>query len=418
MMQQIMAAVQSASQLEVADLIQDRVADGSLPTPVSTNEPSLDHNAAGDAAAAAAAAAMVPSSSKRKAVGRDRDATEEAEGSQMRNAKRPRVEQAQGEQPQEAQDGQAGPSALNRGKASLVADPPTAADGADSNPRHHAVGIPLPDQAVGTGPLPAGLDTAGGSHTETAAAAGASGHVGCSSTATLDQLRQSHGRKLGQAGSGANLMADQSQIHDPQALNTALARDDAAGTTGDDAGQEQARAAASFDQHARHHPQASSAMPDEDTLQSAQVGPSTHAQPGQSTQAQPGSSTQTQMGPSTQAQTGSSTQNQPGPSTQAQLGPTTGAPDLEMQEDADPEMKEKREQARSRSRAWRKVLLDGLDLQIELTVTAAQALHPDSALAEAELKVGPSCLHHLMCVCVCVCVCVYVCVCVCLCDQS
>ena len=388
-MQQIMDAVQSASQLEVADLIQDRAADGSLPTPVSTNEPSSEHNAA---AAAAAAAAVVPSFSKRKAVDRDRDAAEEAEGSQMRNAKRPRVQQGQSEQPQEAQDEQADASALNRGKASLAA----------SNPRLSTVGILLPDPAVGHSPLPAGLDTAGSSHTETAAMARENHHLGSNSAATLDQLGQNHDRSSGQTGSGATLMADQSQVGDPEGRNRTLARGGATGTTGDDAGQEQVRSTASVDEHARDQ-QASSAMPDEETLQSAQPGPSTQAPMGPSTQTQPGSSCQTQPGPSTQAQPGPSTQSQPGPSTQTQPGPSTGVPDQELQEDADPEMKEKREQARNRSRAWRKVLLDGLDLQTELTAAAALALHPDSALAEAELKVGPSCLHHLVWLGGCVC---------------
>ena len=365
-MQQIVAAVQSASQLEVADLIQDRATDGSLPIPATTNEPSINHDAAGDVAAAgAAAAAMVPSSSKRKAVDRDREEVEEAARSQMRNAKRPRVEKGGVEHPQEAQDGQAGPSALNRSKASVAAELPTAADGKAKLP---AVGTALPDQDVGTGPLSAGLDTAGTSHTGTAAMGGGS------SAAIEDELRQNHGRSSRQAGSGVTLMAEQSQVDGPEGMNTALARDVAAGRAGD-AGQEQAGLTASVDQHARGSPRGSPAMPDEEILQSAHLGPSTQIQPG----------------PSTQTQTGSSNQTQPGPSTQTQSGPSTGVPDQDAQEDTDPEMKEKREQARSRSRAWRKVLLDGLDLQTELTAAAAQALHSDSTLGEAEVKVSPSC---------------------------
>ena len=328
-----MAAAESASQLEVADLIQDRAADGSLPAPVATHESSLQHNAAcGDAAAA-----VVPSASKRKAVNTDQDEVEEAEGSQMRSAKRPRVEQGQGEQPHEAQEGPEGPSALNRSRASLAAGPPGAGAGADSNLRLSTVGIASPDQAVGTCPLPASPNTAGYSHTETAATAGGGGHIGSSSAATLDQLEQNHGRSSGQAGSGATLMAEQYQVGDLQELD---------------------------DQHARGRLRSSSTVPNEETLQCAQPGSSTQAQP------EPG------------------TQTQPGSSAQSQAGPSTGLSDQDMQEDANPEMKEKREQARSRSRAWRKVLLDGLDLQIELTVTAAQALHPDSALAETEVKVG------------------------------
>ena len=391
-MQQIMAAVQFASLLDVADLIQDRTTDGSLPTPVSTNDkPSLDHTADD----AAAKAAPLPSSSKRKAVDRDRGEIEEAEGSQMRNAKRPRVEQGWWEQPQKAQEGQAGPSALSIGQDSPAADSPTA-DGADSNPRLPTVGTALPDDAVGAGPLPAGVDPAGNPQTQLAATAKGTGHVGFSSAATLDQLGQHHGRSSGQAGSGAASMADQSQKDDPEGLSRALARDGAAGMTGV-AHQEQATA--SVDQHAKDLLRATLSMPDEETLQSAQPGPSTQAQPASNTQAQPGPSSQPQIGPSTQAQPGPSTQAQPGasaeaqpgPSTQSQAGPSTGVPDQDMQEDANPDMKEKREQARNRSRAWRKVLLDGLDLQTELTAAAAQALHSDSALAESEVKVGPFC---------------------------
>ena len=362
-----MAAIKSALQLEVAELIQDRAADGSLPAPVTTNEASLELNAATNAAAAidaaaADAAAVVPSTSKRKAVDRDGVQVEEAEGSQMRKSKRPRVVQGQGEQPLEAQEGQAGASALNRGKASS-ADPPTAATRVDSHPKQPTVCLALPDQAVGTGPLPASLDTAGNTHTETAAMAGGSGHLGSSSAATLAQLGQSHGRSSGRAGSGANLMADQSQVGDLQESETAQAWDGAAGLTVD-AAQEQARSAAAGTQHARDQPQASSAVPNEETLQRAQAGPST------------------------QARVGPSIQTQAGPSNESPAGSSTGVPDQDMQEDANPEMKEKREQARNRSRAWRKVLLDGLDLQTELTAAAAKVLHPDSALAEAEVKVG------------------------------
>ena len=53
-----------------------------------------------------------------------------------------------------------------------------------------------------------------------------------------------------------------------------------------------------------------------------------------------------------------------------------------QEETEDPEVKEKREGARGRHRAWRKVLLDGLDLLLELTQTAAGARLEDTELAQ------------------------------------
>lgn len=63
---------------------------------------------------------------------------------------------------------------------------------------------------------------------------------------------------------------------------------------------------------------------------------------------------------------------------------------LPVQDDAeDPELKEKREVARARHRAWRKVLLDGLDLFSELTQAAANASPGDIEL-EQDRQVGLS----------------------------
>ena len=295
-MQQIMAAIQSASQLEVAELIQSRAADGSLPPSGATNDtpkqpkatsaaadatadatndiPTQPKTTSGDATAAAAAA-VFPISSKRKAMDTEQAGVAKPEGSQMRNAKRARVEEGSGEPAQEAREGQAG-------------------------------------------------------------------------------------------SSGTSMQ----------------------------------------DQYARGQVPAMVIMPDDEAMQSAQPssstqtrpGPSSQTQPEPHTQAQPELSTRTQPGPHTQAQPELSTQTQPGPNpdSQSQPGPSLGMPDQDMQEEADPRVKEKRELARSRTRAWRKVLLDGLDLQSELTAAAAQQPHFDSALAEAEVKVRPSCWYHLI----------------------
>ena len=56
---------------------------------------------------------------------------------------------------------------------------------------------------------------------------------------------------------------------------------------------------------------------------------------------------------------------------------------LPVQDDAeDAEVKEKREGARARHRAWRKVLLDGLDLVSELTRAASNASPGDEELEQ------------------------------------
>ena len=383
-MQQIMAAVQSASQLDVAQLIQDRTADGSLP-PVLTTDAS-QHN---DAAAAAAAAA-VPGLAKRKALDTEQDGVQEAEGLQMRNAKRPRVEAGEGEQPQEAQKGQAGSgaaatqglSAPKRGNGTSVTPIAAAAAGVASDQGLSTDGIALPDQATSTGPGPAGLDTAGNPPTKTGRR-----YLGSSSAAALDRLEQSHGRVSKQAGSGAALMASQPHEGNPEGSARAPPRDGAAGTSGGPSREQTSTAL--VDQHARGQPGASIAMPGEGSLQSTHPGPSSRDQPGPSSRDQPGPSTQDQAGPSSQ--------DQPGPrATQIHPGASGGLPDQDMGEEADPEVKEKREQARNRIRYWRKVLLDGLDLQAELTAAAAAAGLPDSEVAEAEAKVGPYWWYHLV----------------------
>lgn len=337
-MHQIMAAAQSAAQLDVAELIKDRTADGSLPTPAPTNgisEPST----------AAAASAAVPGSYKRKAIASEQDGVEEAEGSQMQKAKRPRVDGVLKEQPQEA-------------------------------------------------------DTAG-----------VSDHSGLGSAAACDRLGHNHSRSPEPAASKAALVASQPAYDEPPEEAAAPSRGNAAGTA-EGLGQEQAGIAA-VDQHTMGQPGAgTSAMPDENISQNSQAGlssshmqpgpsnhpqqglsshtepaPSTHNQPGPSTQTQPAMSAHSRPGPSTQIRPAMSTHTQAGPSTQTQ-GPDEGMPDEDTQEGADPEAKEKREQARNRTRAWRKVLLDGLDLQAELTAAAAAAGQPDSDLAAAEAKVG------------------------------
>lgn len=362
-MQQIMAAAQSASQLDVAELIRDRTADGSLPTAVHTN---------GSSGPSTAAPAAAPGLSKRKATtGTEPDAVEEAEGSQKRNVKRLRVEGGVGEQPQEVEEGQAGSHAAAYvpgscahagGNGSSAAEPLIAA-GMASDARLPNDGIALPDQAASSGPA------AGTSNSRTVALVGVDARLRPRSAAACDQLGQSHGRSSESAGSRAALVAGEPQVDEAPQLATASAKEGAAGTASGP-GQQEA-STADMDQHGMGQPATSiRAMPDETISQSSELGPSSD----------PGPGTHSQPGPN-------SSHTQAGPSAHTQAEPSGGMPDQDTEEIQDSEAKEKREQARSRTRAWRKVLLDGLDLQAELTAAAAAAGLPDCDLAEAETKV-------------------------------
>ena len=73
-----------------------------------------------------------------------------------------------------------------------------------------------------------------------------------------------------------------------------------------------------------------------------------------------------------------------------QAGPSNSAvPDQATEEEGvSPEVKEQKEQARNRVRAWRKVLLDGLDLLVELTAAAASA---DESDASEEFDLAQEC---------------------------
>ena len=319
-MHQIMAAAQSAAQLDVAELIRDRTADGSLPTPAHTNGSAEPSTAAASAAADAAASTAVPCLSKRKTMDSDQDRAGEAEGSQMHNAKRLRVEGGPREQAQEA-------------------------------------------------------------NTKVVVTAGVSDHMGSGSEAAHDQLGPNHSGNPEPAESQAAPVAIQPGVSEqPPELAPASARGVAAGSAGGP-GQEEGTTA-SIHEGAIGQPEASVAIPDKGTSQRSQQGlNSSRAQPGPSNHTQEGLSSQTEPGPSMHTQAGPNTH------THAHAGPSEGVLDQETEEDEDAEAKEKREQARNRTRAWRKVLLDGLDLQAELTAAAATAGHPDSDLAAAEAEV-------------------------------
>lgn len=69
---------------------------------------------------------------------------------------------------------------------------------------------------------------------------------------------------------------------------------------------------------------------------------------------------------------------------------------VRQEEEEDPEVKERKENARGRHRAWRKILLDGLDLLFELTQAAASANPADTELSQGcQVKIAYMVLHFI-----------------------
>ncbi|KAL0028145.1 hypothetical protein WJX77_009970 [Trebouxia sp. C0004] len=276
-MQQISAAVESASQLEVAELLDNRASDGSLPIP-----PVPTGNA--DAKGPAAAVARLL---KRKPVGNGEGVEQGAEGSQLPNAKRQRAD----EQHLEGQDG----------------------------------------TAAGTAP-------------------GGVSEYGCDQMQEASQSTAQENRpsSLSQAA-GHDPTAAVSRKHDPPGSGVAMA--------------------------SAHQADADVAIP---------CGPSATG-PDLMLPDRDAANRPEQTGPNTTLpdQDAANGPEQPGPvsglpdqadtSGADQPGPSAPLPYQGQEEEVSHEVKEKKEQARSRSRAWRKVLLDGLDLLAELTAAAAAA---------------------------------------------
>lgn len=277
-MQQISAAVESAAQLEMSELLEHPDSDGTLPSP-----PPCHSRAEGQRPPASA-----PGLLKRKAADDIRVDGEEAEGSQRPNGKRQRVDERE------------------------PGDPLAAAAGAQTG------------------------------------SSGANDEKRCLSESTVLEDRPS---SLGPADVADDVAASVSREDDPGgtgSISHALANGDAPVLPAA-SGRGEGKGVASI------------VLPDQATaMGSEQPGPST--------------------GLPDQATTKGS--GLPGPSTQLQH--------LDQEEEVSPEVKEKREHARTRSRAWKKVLLDGLDLQAELTAAAAAADPDDPRLAQ-KCKVGFAC---------------------------
>lgn len=274
-MQQISAAVESAGQLEMGELLEHPDSDGTLPSP-----PACRSRAEGQRPPASA-----PGLLKRKAADDIKVDGEEAEGSQMPNAKHQRVDERE------------------------LGNPLAAAAGAQTG------------------------------------SSGANDEKRCLSESTVLDDRPS---SLGPADVADDVAVSVSREDDPggsDSVSHAVANGDAPDLPAA-SGRGEGKGVASI------------VLPDQATaMGSEDPGPSTRL-PDQAT---------------------SKGSGLPGPSTQLHHE--------DQEEDVSPEVKEKGEHARTRSRAWKKVLLDGLDLQAELTAAAAAADPDDPRLAQ-KCKVG------------------------------
>jgi len=352
-MQQIMAAVQSASQLEVADLLEQRASDGTLPN----FDPADGHTEAHGTS--------VSSLLKRKPVGAEQPGWEEAEGSEMPNAKRQKVDQGASEQvngsAEGAEVGVSGTLDQRQGQSRTTAldDRPTslsalglkaaaAVVAAPSGGHEQPVGFSMEADARGS------ETTADARPSHDDASLHAAMHNGLPSTALPDRARVD---PVDQADPRTSLPdQDASNNIDQPGLCTKLPNQ--ATTNGPN------RAGPNM------------VLPDQASLNGPdQPGPSTDV-PDQATTNGPD-----QPGPSTAVPDQAATNGCD------QAGPSTGVADQDMEEGVSPEVKEKQEHARARVRAWRKVLLDGLDLLAELTAAAA-ADDPEDLECAQESQVG------------------------------
>ena len=321
-MQQISAAVESASQLEVAELLDDRASDGSLPIP-----PVPNGNAEGKGPAAAAVARLL----KRKTVGNGEGVEEGAEGSQLPNAKRQRAD----EQHLERQDGAAAGTAPEGISESEPDQMQEASESTAQENRPSSLSQPAGHDlaaSVSRSLDPSGSEvTVSAAHQADADAAIPSGHS--ATDASTNAMSHDHSRPHDADEAGPSMaLPEQDAAHGLDQPGASIVLSDPAAANG-------------------LHPLGPNTMsPD----QVAANGPEP-------------------PGPNTTLpdQDAANAPEQPGPSTQL---PYQG-----QEEEVSHELKEKKEQARSRSRAWRKVLLDSLDLLAELTAAAAAAAAIDDS---------------------------------------
>ena len=333
-MQQISAAVESASQLEVAELLDDRASDGSLPIP-----PVAKGHAEGKGLAAAAVACLL----ERKTARNGATVEEGPEGSQLPNAKRQRAD----EQRFEGQDGAAAgtaPGGVSERESDQMqeASQSTAQENRPSS-LSQAVGHDVAASVSRNHDPPGSAVAVSAAHQ-----AGTDAAIPCGSSAT---------------GASTNTVShDDARPHDADKAGPSLALPDQDAAHGlDQRGPKPVLsdpAAAS----SLHPPGSDLALPDQDVANHPeQPGPNTTL-PDQDAANGP-----EHTGPS------SGLPNQADSNGSDQPGLSAPLPYQGQEDEVSHEVREKKEQARSRSRAWRKVLLDGLDLLAELTAAAAAA---------------------------------------------
>jgi len=348
-MQQISAAVESASQLEVAELLDTRASDGSLPIP-----PVANGNAGGNGLAAAAVACLL----KCRPMENGEGAEEGAEGSKLPNAKRQRADE---QRPEGSQ--------LPNGKRQRADEQYLEGSQLPNAKRQRADEQHLERQdGAAADSAPGGVSENGSDQMQEA------------SQGTAQENRPS---SLSQAV-GHDLAASVSTNHDPSGSAVAISsahQADADVVIPRGPSTTHASTNAMSHDHARPHDAdkaaPSMALPDQD----AAHGPD---QPGpKPVLSDPAAASSLGSDLALPDQDAASGPEQPGPSSglpnQAvtnesdQTGPSAPSPYQGQEEEMSHEVKEKKEQARSRSRAWRKVFQDGLDLLAELTAVAAAA---------------------------------------------
>ena len=348
-MKQISAAVESASQLEVAELLDTRASDGSLRIP-----PDAKGYARGKGLAAAALACLL----ERKSDGNGEGVGEGAEGSQLPNAKRQRADQPHlegshlpnvkrqkaDEQRFEGQDGASAgtaPGGVNEYESGQMqkASQGTAQENRPSS-LSQALGHDLA-VSVSRNIDPSGsgvaVSAAHQADADVAIPCGPSAIDASSITMSHDGPRPHDADKAGPSVA----LPDQDAAHAP----------DQPGPLSDPA------AASSL-----HPPGSHLTSPDQDLAHNPE-------QPGLNTMSpdQDAANGPEHTGPS------SGLPNQADTHESDQPGPSAPLPYQGQEEEVSHEVREKKEQARGRSRAWRKVFLDGLDLLAELTAAAAAA---------------------------------------------
>ena len=390
-MQQVSAAVESASQLEVAELLDTRASDGSLPIPPVSNG-----NAHGKGLAAGAVACLLEC----KTAGNGEGVEQGAEGSQLPNGKRQRAD----EQPPEG-------SQLPNAKRQWADEQRPEGSQLPTAKRQRADEQHLERQdGAAAGTAPDGVSENG---------------FGPMQEASQSTAQENRPSSLSQAVDH-NLATSVSSNHDPSgsALAVSAAHQADADVTipsGPSATDASTNTVSHHDARPHDADKAgpSVALPNQDAADGLdQPGPSTVlSDPAAASSLHPPGSDLAlpdqdaanhpeQPGPNTTLpdQDAANGPEQPGPSSgvpnQAitnesdQPGPSAPLPYQGQEEEVSHKLREKKEHARSRSRAWRKVFLDGLDLLAELTAAAAAgaatAGDSDSLDLARECQVCPS----------------------------